>query len=202
MIWLPQNYRSHYAILMPPSAIFYNDSLIAAARNGTVSWSGLPCPTLPLVFFGLDSREECINEVNTFALRPLLNYLNAVLQRATWYNNAEISKTVEIIISLLSESGTCSPALKPRDIGVMAPWRQQVWNIRERLREKKLRDVDVGTIEVSRRLHECVLFLASFAQDYQGRESRVVIISCVRSTARFLMDDFKRGNGVFFERRR
>jgi hypothetical protein len=30
----------------------------------------------------------------------------------------------------------------------MAPWRGQVWNIREALREKSLSNVDVGTVEV------------------------------------------------------
>lgn len=32
----------------------------------------------------------------------------------------------------------------------MAPWRGQVWKIRERLRKEKLSGVDVGTVEVSR----------------------------------------------------
>lgn len=29
----------------------------------------------------------------------------------------------------------------------MAPWREQVWRLREAFRNKGLRDVDVGTIE-------------------------------------------------------
>ncbi|KAG5728253.1 hypothetical protein E4T56_gene19065 [Termitomyces sp. T112] len=67
----------------------------------------------------------------------------------------------------------------------MAPWREQVWRLRERLRNEKLGAVDVGTVE-----------------DYQGRESRVVIISCVRSTARFLEEDKVKGLGPVFERKR
>ena len=31
----------------------------------------------------------------------------------------------------------------------MAPWREQVWKLRERLRKEGLNAVDVGTVEVS-----------------------------------------------------
>jgi hypothetical protein len=31
----------------------------------------------------------------------------------------------------------------------MAPWREQVWKLRERLRKESLNAVDVGTVEVS-----------------------------------------------------
>jgi hypothetical protein len=42
----------------------------------------------------------------------------------------------------------------------------------------------------------------TYLQDYQGRESRVVIISCVRSSRRFLKDDLGKGVGLMFERKR
>lgn len=69
-------------------------------------------------------------------------------QRATWYNSGEINMVVETIKSLLSEKHLCSPPLRPADIGVMTPWREQVWKLRERLRKESLRAVDVGNIEV------------------------------------------------------
>lgn len=50
-------------ILMPPSAIFYDDSLEPCAQNGTISWTGLPNSEFPLVFVGNDSDEESIDEV-------------------------------------------------------------------------------------------------------------------------------------------
>ena len=31
----------------------------------------------------------------------------------------------------------------------MAPWREQVWKLREQLRKESLNAVDVGTVEVS-----------------------------------------------------
>lgn len=39
-------------------------------------------------------------------------------------------------------------------------------------------------------------------QDFQGRESRVIIISCVRSRPRFLKEDATKGLGLVFERKR
>jgi len=45
--------------------------------------------------------------------------------------------------------------------------------------------VDVGTVE-----------------DYQGRENRVIIISCVRSSERFLAEDGKKALGFVHERKR
>ncbi|KAG6902934.1 hypothetical protein C0995_009326 [Termitomyces sp. Mi166 len=164
---LVKNYRSHPAILMPPSALFYNDSLEPCATNGTISWTGLKNSELPLMFFGHDFLEECVDE------------------RATWYNKGEIDKIVEIILSLIREAETCNPPLRAADVGIMAPWREQVWRLRERLRNEKLNAVDVGTVE-----------------DYQGRESRVVIISCVRSTPRFLEEDKTKGLGLVFEKKR
>lgn len=60
-----------------------------------------------------------------------------------------------------------------------------MWKIREKLRQASLSRVDVGTVE-----------------DYQGREKRVVIISCVRSSARFLKEDGQKGIGLVFEKKR
>lgn len=60
----------------------------------------------------------------------------------------EIDSVVETITSLLSEAELCSPPLHPAHIGIMAPWREQVWKLRERLRKESLHEVDVGTVEV------------------------------------------------------
>jgi hypothetical protein len=49
---------------MPPSTIFYNDTLEPYAQNGVVSWSRLPNPDLPLIFFGSDTDELSVDEVS------------------------------------------------------------------------------------------------------------------------------------------
>ncbi|KIY70065.1 P-loop containing nucleoside triphosphate hydrolase protein [Cylindrobasidium torrendii FP15055 ss-10] len=161
------NYRSHPTILMPPSAMFYDDTLQPCATvNGHVAWSGLPNPKVPFMFLGSDSEDDCIEE------------------RATWFNSGEIEHVVKTIKGLL-EAFTSDPPVQAKEIGVMAPWREQVWRLRERLRAENLGMVDVGTVE-----------------DYQGREMRVIILSCVRSRTRFLEEDEKLGMGLVHERKR
>ncbi|KAL1745330.1 P-loop containing nucleoside triphosphate hydrolase protein [Schizophyllum fasciatum] len=161
------NYRSHPIILMPPSAIIYNDMLKPCAKNGTIAWAGLPKRDIPLLFIGHEGDEDCVDE------------------RSSWFNLGDIQHVVDTVKSLMADSARSTPPLQEREIGVMAPWREQVWKLRERLRKEKLHAVDVGTVE-----------------DYQGRESRVVILSCVRSRRRFLSEDLKKGLGVVFERKR
>lgn len=113
---------------------------------------------------------------------------------------------MNVIKSLLTDSEKCEPRLHPKEIGVMAPWREQVWKLREQLRKESLNAVDVGTVEVSASTDVGnVSFDISFLdiiKDYQGRESRVVIISCVRSNPRFLEEDVRKGLGFVFERKR
>jgi hypothetical protein len=137
-------------ILMPPSAIFYDDSLEPCAQNGAISWTGLPNSEFPLVFIGNDSDEESIDEVRYISDELHCTDTQLLCQRASWFNDGEISKVVNTITSLLAEGTTSTPPLEAAHIGVMAPWRGQVWKIRESLRKKSLSRVDVGTVEVSR----------------------------------------------------
>ncbi|KAF8804411.1 P-loop containing nucleoside triphosphate hydrolase protein [Phlegmacium glaucopus] len=164
---LVKNYRSHPVILMPPSAIFYNDTLLPFAQNGKILWSGMPKPLFPLKFIGSTSPEESTDE------------------RASWFNPGEITEVVNVIKSLLADAEKCQPQLFAKQIGVMAPWREQVWKMRERLRREGLSAVNVGTVE-----------------DYQGSERRVVVISCVRSNPRFVEEDVRKGLGLVSERKR
>ena len=133
---------------MPPSAIFYNDTLLPYAQNHKVIWSGMPKPFLPLKFIGSTSPEDSSDEVrSSFIILMTLN--EPFLQRASWYNHGEIKEVVNVIKSLLTDSEKCEPRLHPKEIGVMAPWREQVWKLREQLRKESLNAVDVGTVEVS-----------------------------------------------------
>jgi len=43
---------------MPPSAIFYSDTLVPCATNGVLKWSGLPNFRVPLRFIGHKSDED------------------------------------------------------------------------------------------------------------------------------------------------
>ncbi|KAL7417001.1 P-loop containing nucleoside triphosphate hydrolase protein [Mrakia frigida] len=168
---LVKNYRCHPALLMTPSSLFYGDTLEPAARNGSISWTELPNNDLPFVFFNTVGDEEMVDE------------------HASWYNESEGERVVKIIQSLLEESSACSPPLKPSDIGVMAPFREQVWRVRAKLRKVGLGSVDVGSVEAR-------------SLDYQGRESRITIVSTVRSRERFLDEDKLKGLGLVFEQKR
>lgn len=137
---------------MPPSAIFYNDTLLPFARNHKIIWSGMPKPFLPLKFIGSTSPEDSSDEVWLSFISIYSNnfeWTKKFPQRASWYNYGEIKEVVNVIKSLLSDSEKCEPRLHAKEIGVMAPWREQVWKLREQLRKESLNAVDVGTVEVS-----------------------------------------------------
>lgn len=86
------------------------------------------------------------------------------------------------MLDLLSDKAL---ALKPEEIGVISPWREQVWKLRDALRKIGQWKVNVGHIEA-----------------YQGAEYRCIIISCVRSERSLVQRDKKFGTGLIFEPKR
>lgn len=100
---------------------------------------------------------------------------------ASWYNTGEITHIIDIILSLRAER----PEIQETEIAVITPWKEQVWRIRSQLRALGLRDVDVGHVEA-----------------YQGAEFRVTILSCVRSSRRFLDVDREANMGLYNEPKR
>lgn len=96
--------------------------------------------------------------------------------------------------------------LAPNEISVISPFREQVWKIRASLRNVALGAVDVGDVESLQGAEKCVHPYCSeptsgdrmFCSPY----SRVVIVSTVRSSGRFLADDQRFNRGVIFEAKR
>jgi len=161
---LRRNYRAHESLLELPSRLFYNGGLIAAApRSAThtlVGWEALLAP-----HYRSATREE---ELPSAPPLPLLLWgVSGVLERdidsPSYFNRAESQVVVDIVEALLEsphvECGTI-------DIGVIAPFRKQVAVIRTALRAVGLGAVRVGT-------HD----------DYQGQETRVLVISTTLSDA-------------------
>ncbi|KAJ3081682.1 hypothetical protein HK102_002201 [Quaeritorhiza haematococci] len=117
---------------------------------------------------------------------------NAASTTSGWFNSIEASKLVDIVQQILREANDGpggDMGLRRRivlsDIGVMAPYREQVKRIRQLFRSKGMRGVDVGTVE-----------------DYQGQERKIILISTVRSRRRFLSEDVARDLGlVYFPKR-
>lgn len=100
----------------------------------------------------------------------------------SWYNDDEIAKVVDVVESLMADS---SLGVDQSDFGVIAPFREQVRRIRLALREKKWAGINVGTVE-----------------DYQGMERKIIIISCVRSSAKFLARDKESDIGIIHNNQR
>ena len=49
---------------MIPAALFYDDTLQPAAENvSLIAWSALPNPAMPILFCGVETLEDWIEEV-------------------------------------------------------------------------------------------------------------------------------------------
>ena len=77
----------------------------------------------------------------------------------SYFNTAEVSVLVELVQKLCSSQ---TAQVKPDDIGIIAPFRKQVYKIRQLLRKRFLGMIRVGTVD-----------------DYQGQEEKVIFISTV-----------------------
>eukprot|EP00743_Colponemidia_sp_Colp-15_P009852 GILK01010796.1.p2 GENE.GILK01010796.1~~GILK01010796.1.p2 ORF type:complete len:427 (+),score=82.28 GILK01010796.1:1871-3151(+) len=138
------NYRSHPSILNFFSNLFYMSALQPAADSREVdsltNWNELPNrKQFPLMFYGVEGRQ--MREENS----------------PSWFNITEAVKIVELIKKLISDTH-----ITDNDIGVMAPYRAQVYKIRQILRANGLQNIRVGAVD-----------------DYQGQEEQVIFISTV-----------------------
>ena len=114
---LANNYRSHAGLLMVPSSLFYNDTLEPCAEKAVQStrllqWRELTSRDIPLLVWNIPEGSEEMFE-----------------EGASWYNDKEVEKVVEVVKSLVFSSGTVEPAhgtVQPADIGVISPFREQV----------------------------------------------------------------------------
>lgn len=91
----------------------------------------------------------------------------------SWCNPLEAHRCVELVAGLLSASGLPGRGgVRAKEVGVMAPFRKQVYEIRRMLRERGLGRVRVGMVD-----------------DFQGQEARVVFISTTLSRVASLREE-------------
>ena len=187
-IFLTQNYRGHPSFLMMPSSFFYFDRL-RSAKSPDQETITFWCDKLRKVE-ALSSPVDVTfdSSTNNGGLDPFAQirrqttwpmHFRGVKGQDTaatlkhfagtdsWMNMAEASVVLDIV-SALAEDG-----LDPARIGVMTPFRGQVAQIRNLLREKYLYDVNVGTIE-----------------NYQAVQQDVIILSLTRANHVFVVSYF------------
>lgn len=149
IFFLYKNYRSHKSILEIPSKLFYDGLLEECGDRQTLDrlsqWNLLPSSKgtggthFPLLLIGVNGTHQ--HDQNS----------------PSFYNVKEIEEVVRVCASLTSK-------VKPKEIGVIAAFRQQVLKLRLALRAANLSNINVGSVE-----------------DFQGQEIAVIIISTVLS---------------------
>ncbi|KAI5347741.1 hypothetical protein L3X38_000628 [Prunus dulcis] len=150
---LVRNYRCHPEILYLPNMLFYGQELIAC-KDDSVPFMArvdlLPNKDFPVLFFGIEGCDE----------REGSN--------PSWFNRTEASKVVEVTKKLTAKGN-----LSEEDIGIIAPYRQQVLKLKKAFENLEMPNIKVGSVE-----------------QFQGQERQVIIISTVRSTIKH--DEFDR----------
>ncbi|KAM0751330.1 P-loop containing nucleoside triphosphate hydrolase protein [Meredithblackwellia eburnea MCA 4105] len=169
---LTKNYRSATPILMLPSTLFYHESLepfapLSTQKSLLHNWSLLPNRGFPVHFHGLAGTDEPVDE------------------GASFYNQKEVDYVIELVTNLVSGGDGRHGVVKPSEISIISPFREQVWRVRLALRKVHLGEVDVGNVEA-----------------LQGAENRIVIISAVRSNSRWLASDSLQNRGLIHESKR
>ncbi|KAF7656045.1 hypothetical protein LDENG_00046940 [Lucifuga dentata] len=146
---LQKNYRSHPAILKILNELFYGDLLDCAEENR--KWEHLHKEGFPLIFHGVAGTDEHQNN------------------RSSTFNMAEVDKLMDYLKKIVqSKKGMAEKKIEPNEIGIIAPFREQVMKIcnamkmDEDLRKANLENVLVGTVE-----------------EFQGKEFEVTLVSTV-----------------------
>ncbi|XP_007546763.1 RNA helicase Mov10l1 [Poecilia formosa] len=124
------NYRSHGALLMLPSKLFYLGELCFKAQREIVDslcqWKNLPKKDFPLFFHGVRGTE--MREGNN----------------PSWFNPVE---AVQVMLYCCQLAKKLYNPVHPSDIGIIAPYRKQCEKIRVLLGKVGLSDIKVGSVE-------------------------------------------------------
>ncbi|OQS00332.1 helicase mov-10-B.1-like [Thraustotheca clavata] len=161
------NYRSHPKLLRLPSSLFYENSLVAAGNItktqslSTYTSLSFSCDTYPasIRWEGLNNPEFPL------VWYGVLGKQHKDLNVSSYTNIAEAFKVLELVEKLLSSK---TVTVSTADIAVITPYRLQVIKLRQLLRNRGLNGINIGTV-----------------YNFQGQESRIVILSLVRTpTAR------------------
>ncbi|MCO5598040.1 hypothetical protein L7F22_052129 [Adiantum nelumboides] len=127
---LVRNYRSHEAILEPPSRLFYKGELKACGSKeicrSMCGWEELPNKEFPVLFVGVEG----------VAAREA--------KSPSWFNAQEVSKVIELVGKLKKWRRN---RLLDEDIGIISPYSQQVKKIKSALASKNMMKIKAGSVE-------------------------------------------------------
>ncbi|XP_051949735.1 putative helicase mov-10-B.2 isoform X2 [Xyrauchen texanus] len=160
------NYRSHPSILQVPNELFYDGELISCANeinsNQYCTWEHLPKKGFPVIFHGVPGKDE--RESNS----------------PSFFNTFEIIIIIDYLKKLLlTQAKRGISKIFPKEIGIIAPYRKQVEKIRRAIDAEEdfqkcmgIKNLKVGSVE-----------------EFQGQERKVIIVSAVRSSGKFISLD-------------
>uniref|UniRef100_A0A1B6GSP2 RNA helicase n=1 Tax=Cuerna arida TaxID=1464854 RepID=A0A1B6GSP2_9HEMI len=143
---LVQNYRSHPAILRIPNRLFYDNELETKGNpdiiNMAVGWEVLPNPQFPLIFHGIQGKDQ--RESNS----------------PSYFNRQEIDQVIIYLKKLFNFGLPNGYKVKNEDIGVITPYRKQVQKFRKAFSILGW-DIKVGSVEEFQGSEKLIVFIST-----------------------------------------
>ncbi|GAB5032169.1 rna helicase [Nannochloropsis oceanica] len=164
LLMLFRNYRSHQAIIEVPSRLFYSQTLEQhgdeSLINSCLSWEMLPGSSSATAR-GMSPYSQAGGGGFPILFWGCLGDHMHELDSPSFFNVVECGKVLEMVQALL---GSKKVQVRLQDIAIISAFRKQVLKLRSLLRENGYGAINVGQVE-----------------DFQGQETKVVIISTVLS---------------------
>ncbi|KAI2598329.1 Mov10 like RISC complex RNA helicase 1 [Homo sapiens] len=165
---LVKNYRSHEALLMLPSRLFYHRELEVCADPTVVTsllgWEKLPKKGFPLIFHGVRGSEAREGK------------------SPSWFNPAE---AVQVLRYCCLLAHSISSQVSASDIGVITPYRKQVEKIRILLRNVDLMDIKVGSVEEFQGQEYLVIIISTVRSNEDRFEDDRYFLGFLSNSKRF-----------------
>lgn len=157
---LVNSYRSHPTILKTPNKLFYDNELIpppedSHLQNVALGWSELPNKNFPVLFHSVMGKDE--RESNS----------------PSFFNLQEVDVVVSYLEKLIGNR-LSGMKIEQNHIGVITPYRKQVYKLKAACTKKRWDKLRIGTVE-----------------QFQGQERFIIIVSTVRSDINFAAEDIK-----------
>ncbi|CAH0559688.1 unnamed protein product [Brassicogethes aeneus] len=159
---LKLNFRCHPLILEIPNKLFYEGHLIAS------STAALNDPVGQYFVFNKNLKKKKTIGGRAIEFFSVISKEKREGRSPSYFNPAEVEIVMKYVHGLL----TSRFDVQQSDIGIVTPYIRQVHKIKYKLKDANYEEIEVGTTET-----------------FQGREKRIIIISCVRAQDSLLKFD-------------